>query len=307
MEIFENRELKDLNWFKTGGLAKFYCEPITASDFLQALNFADQNHLEFFVLGSGANLLISDAGFDGLVIHPANAPCHISEGSIVRASAGVEIQDLIDFCLQNNLIGLEEFSGIPGTVGGSVYINIHYFEFLLSQFLVRARLLDCHSRQIIEVDNTWFEFGYDSSKLHQKQHILIEADFQLNQVDQLTCAYAKGRSAEIARHRQRRYPNQGTCGSFFQNFAQADLIDAKHSNPVVYIAYYLDKLGFKGNLKVGDAIVSHKHANMLVNQGYATSADIISLAQIMQKAVEQEFGLKPKPECQLIGFNEKLL
>ena len=133
-----NVSLKDKNWFGVGGEARFYCEPHTGQEFEQALAFARERSLAIVVLGEGANSLISDEGFDGLVIRPQMRSVHIidldEQSVLVEAGAGVSLGALISHCLDNNITGLEEFSGIPGTIGGSVYINVHYFEFLLSQF-----------------------------------------------------------------------------------------------------------------------------------------------------------------------------
>ena len=143
--IKEHVPLADKNWFKTGGAARYYAEPTTAAEFNEALTFARNHNLPLFVLGQGANVLISDAGFDGLLIHPQIVTIEqsqTSDGQVeVSAGAGVTMHDLILYCLDNNIGGLEEFSGIPGTVGGSVYINLHYYEFLLDQFLLMAPLL----------------------------------------------------------------------------------------------------------------------------------------------------------------------
>src|SRR5438552_938110 len=129
MNIEKNIPLHDKNWFCTGGPAKFYCEPQTEHDFASAVQFAKSNAQDIFVLGEGANILISDEGFDGLVIRPMLKTIIADDKGQVTAGAGAGIPDLIDWCLDHNLSGLEEFSGIPGTMGGAVYINIHYFQF----------------------------------------------------------------------------------------------------------------------------------------------------------------------------------
>lgn len=299
MIIQQNISLADKNWFGTGGAACWYAQPTTVAEFQEALVFAQQNKLEIFMLGQGANILISDDGFDGLVIHPKIATMIIQD-NFVTAGAGVVFHDLIDFCLANNLSGLEEFSGIPGTVGGSVYINIHYYEFLLDQFLVNAQVINKTTGEIMTVDLAWFAFGYDQSKLQEKECFLVSATFQLKKISDLDVARARGRREEIIRHRHRRYPHKGTCGSFFRNFSAEEV--ASTDKKLIYVAYYLDKLGIKGELSVGDAIISHQHANMIVNRGKATSTDIVQLTLKMQKMVQAAFGIKPYPECQLIGF-----
>ncbi len=306
--ITTNVSLQDKNWFKTGGAARYFAEPATAQEFQQALEFAHTYKLEIFVLGQGANILISDDGFDGLVIRPqlkqiSHEPSD-SNYEYLLAGAGWTMHDLIEYCLDHNLIGLEEFSGIPGTVGGSVYINLHYFEFLLEQFMVDATTIDKTTGELRTVATDWFNFGYDQSTLMNKEYYLVSARFKLKKVSDTETAYARGRRTEIIRHRAKRYPTSNTCGSFFRNFHEHEVTLTSSGKKMIFTAYYLDKIGVKGALRVGDAIVSYQHANMIVNLGKATSTDIINLARKMQQMVFEQFGIVPHAECQLIGFKE---
>ena len=212
--------------------------------------------------------------------------------------------ELIDFCLNHNLGGLEEFSGIPGTVGGSVYINLHYFQFLLAQFLVEAEVIEKATGIMHTVAASWFNFGYNISKLQENNHYLVSATFNLKKVSDFETAFAQGRRVEIIRHRASRYPAKNTCGSFFRNFYDHEVTLMSNGKKLIFVAYYLDKIGIKGMLQHGDAIVSYQHANMLVNQGTATTADIIAVAREMQQRVYDAFGIMPQPECRLIGFKE---
>ena len=267
--------------------------------------------MPIFILGEGANILISDDGFNGLVIHPHLKDISFHEHGmdvVLTAGAGVTMPDLITYCLNNNIVGLEEFSGIPGTVGGSVYINLHYFEFLLEHFLFSAQVIEKETGAIITVEPSWFNFGYNKSTLLEEKYYLVNATFKLKRSCAIGTAYARGRSVEIIRHRASRYPKAGTCGSFFRNFHENEvsMLNAA-GKKMIFVAYYLDKIGVKGHLSVGDAIVSHQHANMLVNRGKATSTDIINLAAMMQKMVFDQFGIRPQPECQLVGFKKDVL
>jgi UDP-N-acetylmuramate dehydrogenase len=314
--IQKNIPLHDKNWFKTGGPAKYYCEPNSEVEFQEALAFARTNNLDIFVLGQGANILISDDGFDGLVIKPKlnkatslNSSLfakteELRDAILITAQSGLSMHDLILFCLDHNIIGLEEFSGIPGTVGGSVYINLHYFEFLLAQFLVEARVIHKKTGVIETVNKDWFAFGYDFSTLHHHEYYLIDATFMLKTASDLEIAYARGRRTEIIRHRESRYPKQGTCGSFFRNFHTDEVTLISNGKKMIYVAYYLDKIGVKGQLRMGDAQVSYQHANMLVNLGNATTQNLIDVARKMQDLVFDQFGVLPQPECELVGFKE---
>ena len=306
--IQTNVSLADKNWFRTGGKAAYWAAPKTALQMKKVMAFAFDRGLPYFMLGSGANILISDKGFGGLVICPRlheifHQPIDGNK-VLLTAGAGVTLNDLIVYSLHNSLSGLEEFSGIPGTVGGAVFINLHYFEYLLSDFLVSARVLHVNTQEISTVDTAWFSFGYNSSKLHDRDYILLDATFCVAMVNEQKISYAWGRRDEIIRHRAKRYPTQSTCGSFFRNFYENEVSLEVHGKKVIWVAYYLDRVGVKGDLSVGNASVSHQHANMIVNKGDATAADIVILAREMQKRVWDQFRLLPQPECQLVGFSE---
>lgn len=308
--IQENVPLHDKNWFQTGGPARLFAPVTSTQEFQEALAYARNAELDLFVLGNGANVLVSDDGFDGLVIRPhLNDITHEQDHDqqvLVHAGAGVSIHDLILYCLDNNIIGLEEFSGIPSTVGGAMYNNLHYFKFSLAQFVAQGTVIDRATGQLSTVPIEWFQHGYDQSKFHEKNHFLVNATLRLKKADDLTTAYAHGRRAEIIRHRNARYPSTHTCGCFFRNFHpdEVSLTVTGTDKKMIYAAYYLDKLGLKGALNIGGAVVSHQHANMLVNNGNATSQDLITLARTMQEKVYEHYGILPQPECELVGFKE---
>ena len=305
--IQEYIPLNDKNWFSTGGRARWFCEPSAAQEFADAVSWAREQEILLFLLGSGANILVSDAGFAGLVIRPQLKAIATEEQDAdavqVRAGAGVTMDELIEWCLAHNILGLEEFSGIPGTVGGSVYINLHYFEFLLSQFLYSARVICKKTGALHVVDPAWFAFGYNQSKLQAREWFLADATFTLRRCTDLKAAYARGRRTEIIRHRSRRYPAKRTCGSFFRNFHEDEVTHVVAGKKMIFSAYYLDNVGVRDGLRVGGAQVSGQHANMIVTQDGATSADVIAVAREMQERVCEKYGLVLRPECELVGFD----
>ncbi len=230
--------LNDKNWFQTGGEAKYFAEPRTPEEFQVVLTTALAYEMPICLIGEGANMLVSDEGFDGLVIRPqlkAITSTETDEYALVTAGAGVSFGELITWCLEHNIIGLEEFSGIPGTVGGAVFINIHYFEFLLSKFLVRAQVIEKTTGNLLTVDNDWFAFGYNTSRLHEGEHYLVNATFKLKKVSTAISEHARGRSEEMIRHRAQRYPSSHTCGSFFRNFSEQEV--AHTAKKIIYVAY----------------------------------------------------------------------
>ncbi len=306
MVIEKNVPLRNKNWFNTGGAARFYCAPTTPDSFGEALSWASGAGVGLHVLGLGANTLVSDDGFDGLIIQPhlVDVSCAAfgNDSWCVRAGAGVTMADLIALCLDHHALGLEDFGGIPGSVGGSVYNNLHYFERSLADFLKSAVIIDRATGVWRDVDASWLELGYDHSKLHEKNFFLVSATFALARGTEKDVAYARGRHAEIVRHRSKRYPTSRTCGCFFRNFHPHEVENVSGGKKLVYAAYYLDNVGVKGDLQRGKAGVSYQHANMIVAQDGATSADIIAVARVMQERVYERFGIVLQPECELVGF-----
>ena len=294
--------LASRNWFKTGGKAAYFAEPTSKAALAEVLKFAAAKKLPIALLGEGANTLISDEGFKGMVISPKNTGIKIlseKKAPIVRAGAGAAVDDVVNFALKHKAKGLEEFSALPGTIGGAAFINAHYFEYFLADFLVSATVCD-YQGNFQTVDSAWFEYGYDVSKLHRENWIIWTVDLKLSKASEIETAFAQGRAFEIKRQRSRRYPQERTCGSFFRNFLPEEVPEGASKS----IAFYLDRLGVKGNLSIGGASVSRKHANMLETKKGAKARDIIALARLLQEMVFENFGLVPVPECRFLGFKK---
>lgn len=312
--IQKNISLQDKNWFRTGGIASHYAEPQTDNNVQMLLAYAQQNALPVIILGQGANVLIAEGMIKGLVLRPMLRTISIDhEKGQVRAGAGVLIAELIEYVQAQGFCRFEDFAGIPGTVGGALFINLHYFSRLIAQDLLSARIVHVPSGEILTVDAAWFAFGYNQSRLQQSfydqltaqtnpEYLLLDATFMLTPADDLARAFARGRCEEIIRHRNRRYPMARTCGSFFRNFSPDEV--ASLPGAITAVAYYLDTVGVRRIFTQGPVRVFSGHANMLVTQEGATSDDVIAVARKMQKLVYEQFGLALYPECQLIGFSE---
>jgi UDP-N-acetylmuramate dehydrogenase len=307
--ICESVSLSDKNWFGTGGSAEFFAEPKTIDQMRAAFLWAQTNNKLVTVIGKGANLLIADSGIKGLVIRPSLVDIFVQEESestvLVTVGAGYDMAELIEWCFAHGFIGLHEFSGIPSSIGGAVYINLHFFQFLIDQSIVSATVMDLHGN-LFYVDRNWFCFAYDYSKLHEKNYYLVNVTFRLQKADQLTVAYQRGRADEIKRYRAHRYPTKNTCGSFFRNFFPSEVSLEIGGKKAIWAAYYLDQVGVKGSVSFGGAMVSHQHANMIVTDPSKnpTSQDIIDCAREGQRRVFEKYGILLKPECQLLGFQQ---
>jgi len=303
MNILENIPLKPYTNFKIGGPARFFCETKNTREIIESLKFAKEKNVPTFILGLGANILVSDDGFPGLVIRQQNKKIRIEVGSrsgIITAKAGATIDKLIATALKGNLVGIEDFSEIPSTVGGALYINLHYFDAFIGPFVKSALVLNKNTLKVEEVDQSWFRFDYDNSKLKtDNDYILLEASFKLRKVNDYKKYEAIGKAKEIVRTRRRRYPLEPSVGSIFQNLSEEE--QRRYNLPTRSVAYLIDVCGLKGK-RIGDAVLSHRHANMIVNVGNARAADVLELAGIIKKSVKEKFKTDLKFEMELVGF-----
>lgn len=295
MLVKKNILLKNYSGYEVGGPADFFCEPRTKKELLSALAFARKKNIPVGILGGGFNVLISDSGFRGLIIKP-RINSLIIEGSGVVAGSGVELGKVIKISLKKGLIGLEDFSGIPGTVGGALYINVHYYRSLLNNLVEWIECVDYdgNSRIIGGRNKNW---KYELSQIQKNKIIVVRGCFELKKVGQQEKWKAIGKAEEIIRTRFYRYPAEPSAGSVFQNIDRKKFYGA----PSISAAYYIDRLGMKGT-RVGGAEISGRHANMIVNKGNATAKDIARLASLIKKRVQKKFGLELKPEVQFLGF-----
>jgi len=299
MKIQEKVILKPYTTFKIGGPARFFCEPMNSDEVIEALNFAKENNISAFVLGLGANILVSDNGFQGLVVRQRNETISIKDNFII-AQAGAVVESLINTALAENLIGFEDFSGIPSSVGAALYINLHYFDAFIANLVRSALVLNKETLKVQDVDSSWFNFNYDNSRLKtDEDHVLLEAKFELKKVDDYTKYEAIGKSKEIIRTRKYKYPSEPSVGSIFQNLNSEE--QKQYGLPTRSVAYLIDVCGLKGT-RVGDALLSHRHANMIVNVGDARAEHVLELAQIIKEKVKERFGTDLRFEVQLVGF-----
>lgn len=299
MKILENISLKPYTNFKIGGNAHYFCEPKNKEEIIESLEFANDNNLPTFILGLGANILVNDEGFPGLVIRQRNEEIYVKD-EIITASSGTTMENLIKKALAENLIGIEDFSGIPSTVGGALYINLHYYNSFIGPLINSALVVNKNTLMLEEIDKDWFGFGYDTSKLkNNKDFILIEASFLLRKVCDNEKYEALGKSKEIIRTRLYKYPQEPSVGSVFQNLTTEE--KEKYNLPTRSVAYLIDVCGLKGK-RVGDAMISPRHANIIINVGSATAKDVINLANLVKHIIKERFDIDLRFEMELVGF-----
>jgi len=273
--------------FRIGGKADFFFTAGSARVLEDCLRLAHDRGVPHYVIGAGTNLLFDDAGFRGLIIKNEVRGIERKTGeSRVRVRSGTALSELVAFCLEEGLEGLEFAAGIPGTVGGAVYGNAGAWGSSIGQRLVEGLLLDETAREL-PAGNDFFRFGYRQSHLKTRHLTLLEAVFELRTGDR---GLIRVRIEESLAKRKAPCPSDkmAYCGSFFKNPVLPD-------GTKLAAGRLLEKVGAK-ELKYGSAAVYAGHANFIVNLGRARAADILNLAREMKARVEREFGVRLEEE-----------
>lgn len=283
--IRENVSLSRYTTMRVGGPADVLLFPSTEEELSAVLDRIRQEKLPWLIIGNGSNLLISDEGFRGVALHIGRNYGQIScMGNHIFAQSGALLSALANAAEENSLTGLEFASGIPGSVGGGVYMNAGAYGGEISQTLTKARVWIDGSVQ--EWTKERLSFGYRHSALMDEGGVALSAEFELSPGDQAEI-YLK--MAELNRRRREKQPLQyPSCGSFFKrpegHFAGA----------------LIEGAGLKG-YAVGDAQVSPLHAGFIINRGHATARQIYELMRHVQKTVLETSGVTLEPEVRLIG------
>jgi UDP-N-acetylmuramate dehydrogenase len=254
---------------------------------LRILNRLIQSQrIPMFVLGGGANVLISDTGFDGVVVHLKNFNQLIFNGSKVLAGAGLVLDELVVECLKRGLSGLEKLSGIPGTLGGALRMNAGAFEAEISDSLLSVECMDQLGNHL-RLDKADVGFSYRRAPAIKDKYIL-SSTFDFNHGDKEGLFLSR---QQILSKRQERQPWQyPSAGSVFKR------------PPGYYAGKLIEELGLKGK-KVGGAQISPKHAGIIVNLGDAKAVDVLALIRLAQEKVRAQYGIELELEQELIGFD----
>lgn len=282
--------------FRIGGPADLFYEPETAGELARAILGAREHDIPFFLLGMGANILIGDRGFRGLVIRNAARHMEVLPDGRVWAESGAAVYpDLIELAVSHGLSGLEHYVGIPSTVGGALWQNLHFLApaparertMFIEEVTHSAEILtEEGERRTVGVD--YFEFGYDDSILHHRRDVVLAATFQLQPDDQTRMRRVMEENLEWRRERHPPLETEPSAGSIFKKIAG------------IGAGRVIDECGLKGT-RVGGAMVTPRHANILINTGDATAADVRALIAHIQEVVEQRTGHRLEPEIGFVG------
>lgn len=294
--IERDRPLAPLTTFKIGGPADAYVRAKTPDELARAVQEARALGIPHFVLGRGANILVGDKGFRGLIIHNRVAGIERLEGGRVRAGAGIDVwPELIVATLRWGLGGLHHFAGIPSSVGGALWQNLHFLSaaperartVFIAEVLESAEILTAEGERR-EVGVDYFAFGYDDSILHHRPDLVLSANFllenapeaELRRVVQENLAWRDDRHPDLWL-----YPSAGSIFQKIEGIGAGRLIE---------------QCGLKGKV-LGGAGIFHRHANIIVNLGGATAAEVRILIDLVQETVRQETGFELVPEIGFVG------
>ncbi len=282
-EVCENEPLKKHSTFRIGGMAKYAIFPLGVNDFIAAINFAKCRNLKFCVIGKGSNVLFDDSGYDGVVIFTGKMTAsdyeHTENGYDISVSCGRLLTDFsVEVGRKFILSGMEFAYGIPGTVGGAVYMNAGAYGSQMSDVVSRCDYFDCDSGKICTASAQELEFSYRKSLFSEnKNYIVLSATFSLKFGDKKVIAEKMRANMQSRRDKQPlEYPS---AGSTF-----------KRPGENVFAGKLIEDAGLKG-FSIGGAQVSEKHAGFIINTGDATAEDVKAVIDHVKNVVYENSGI----------------
>lgn len=267
----ENYSLKNLCTFHIGGRAKYYIQVKSSTDLIETFQFIKSKNLKYFILGNGSNILFDDDGYDGVIIH--NDLCEIVRNeNEICVQSGVLLKELLNFAQVHNLGGLEFAAGIPGTVGGAIYMNAGAENENISKYLKKVWFY-AFDNDLKEYDIDDLTFGYRTSSFQKMSGFLFKAQFFLSPF----CDKEKIR-AYLIKRKSTQPIEAYSAGSVFKN------------PPSNYAGKLIEECNLKG-VKIGGAKISEKHANFIINEKNANSKDVLALIALIKKSVFEKHNI----------------
>ena len=282
-----NESLKKHTTYGIGGPADLMIFPKSKQDLIKVVEIINKNKIQLAILGSGSNVLVSDNGIRGAVISLKNSLKQIEvDDNILYAECGTMLGKIVKHAVKNNLIGLENLNGVPGTLGGALIMNAGAWGGEISENLIHVEVINSKS-EIQKIQKKDLNFSYRQSSFN-KDDILLSAKFNLKKADK---NIIKENFIEAQSGRKKSQPlNKRSAGSLFKN--------PKNNSA----GKLLDEAGLKG-FSIGDAKISEKHANFFINDGDASSRDMLMLIKKAHKEVKDKFNVNLSLEVKLMGFN----
>ena len=308
IDIQQNATLAPFTTFGIGGPARYLARVKSLPELREALLFARGRRLPFGILGGGSNLLVSDAGFEGVAIRLELEEVLVS-GDQLTAQAGVDLNALVLQMAELGLGGLEPLAGIPGLVGGAIRGNAGAYGSCIGELTASVRALQAETLELLEINREECCFDYRSSRFKKDPRlIVVSARLALSPGDP---AEIRRKAEEtIAKRTARHLHCEKSVGSFFMNplvtdqslvrrFETEQKVRCRNSR--IPAGWLIDQAGLR-NTRVGAAMVSALHANYLVNTGDASAAEVLALAQLIKSRVHAATGVQLQEEASCLGF-----
>ena len=302
--------------FRIGGSTKAFFKAKNIEELVGAVKICRKLKLPYFILGQGSNILVGDSGFKGVVIKNEARKIKVLgyDGKIknekvkiknilVKAESGVLTNRLVRFTLDKGIGGLENFLGLPGTVGGAIYGNAHNLkaEDYFGNHLLEAHLLTADDR-IKKVSRNYFNFAYDKSRLQETKEVVLSAIFSLKSEDKKRLWE---KANKMMAYRMKTQPLGKLCaGCIFKNIKKSEALRIPTPGCTTSAGFLIDSAGLKGE-KIGKAQISFLHANFILNLGNATALDVLKLVDLVKKKVKKKFGVELEEEVEMIGEFKK--
>lgn len=321
MKIYNNVLLSTILWYQIGGVAKTVIDVSSKEDLFEALQYIkNQKESNVFVLGLGSNMLFPDSGFDGVIIRFLSQEDGMGvrylENNVIESFAGEFLDSAIQSQFELGLVGLEWAGGLPGTVGAAVRGNVGAFGGEIQDVFIKAhciRLNPDGSYEEITLNKEEMKFAYRSSKVKTEKLIVVSAQFQLKPGSPEELLAAHEQYFANVTYRQQKHPlDYPNCGSVFKNISKPDEVekviaawpdikelvqDKWHGK--VSMGYVVDRLGLKGK-QMGNAQISEKHQNFIVNKGGAKASDVKSLISEIESKMQENLGFTPEVEIEIV-------
>jgi UDP-N-acetylmuramate dehydrogenase len=282
--------------FRIGGPADLFFRARTPDDLATVVQAARSAEVPYFLLGRGANILVGDGGFRGLVVRSEVGGVELVDDTAVKAGAGINTYpDLIEVTVARGLGGLHHFVGIPSTVGGALWQNLHFLSpaperdrtVYIEEILESAEILSEEGERA-RVGVEYFEFGYDDSILHHRRDVVLTATFRLHPTPERELRRVWRENLEW---RATRHPDLDLLPSAGSIFKKIEGVGAGR---------LIDECGLKGTVR-GGAGIFEKHANIIVNLGGASAGDVRALIDLVQETVARQTGCHLVPEIGFVG------
>lgn len=283
--IQKNVPLKEHTTFKTGGKARYLISPRSAGEIKFIISLCNEHHLNWYIIGRGSNIIVSDKGFNGLIIKIQDDFNDIEvDGENMNVQSGALLSQIAITALEHDLTGLEFAAGIPGSLGGAVVMNAGAYDGEMSQIVKGLRAVNSRG-DFVYLEKEDLKFGYRNSLFKQESYVILEVDLKLKKGNHEEIQAKMKEFSERRKEKQPlRYPSAGSVFKRPEGYFAGKLIE---------------DAGLKG-LRIGDAQVSPLHAGFIVNLGQATSQDILDLIAVIKNTVYEKFGVQLEEEVKIL-------